>query len=97
MKFVSLHRSSNPAKKFEVVLLSSEGRQHIVRFGATGSEDFTIHHDEARKASYIQRHKTRENWTRSGILTAGFWSRWLLWNQPTLASSLADIRRRFRI
>lgn len=39
----------------------------------------------------------RENWTKSGIDTAGFWSRWVLWNKPTLAASVADTEHRFGI
>ena len=40
---------------------------------------------------------TSEDWTRSGIRTAGFWSRWLLWSQPTLEKAKGYITRRFRI
>ena len=29
--------------------------------------------------------------------TPGFWSRWLLWNKPTLAASIQDAQRRFSI
>jgi hypothetical protein len=34
-------------------------------------------------------------WGKSGIDTAGFWSRWLLWNKPTIKESYDDIKRRF--
>ena len=62
------------------------------------SSDFTIHKDEARKQRYINRHKNgNENWNKSGIDTAGFWSRWLLWNLPTIKTSYEDIKRKFNI
>ena len=44
---------------------------------------------------YINRHKNIENWTNSGINTAGFWFRWLLWKKPTIKASYEDIKKRF--
>ena len=67
-----------------------------VHFGATGYQDFTQHGDETRKASYLARHRTREDWTLQGVESAGFWARWVLWNKPSLAQSIADINRRFK-
>jgi hypothetical protein len=58
-----------------------------VDFGAAGYSDYTKHKDPERKQRYIIRHQKRENWTPRGIHTAGFWSRWLLWGEPTLNAS----------
>lgn len=66
-----------------------------LKFGAFGYEDYTIHKDKERKDRYITRHQSRENWTASGWRTAGFWSRWLLWNKPSISASVKDIRERF--
>ena len=66
-----------------------------IHFGATGYQDFTQHGDETRKASYLARHKAREDWTLQGVESAGFWARYVLWNKPSLAQSIADINRRF--
>lgn len=30
------------------------------------------------------RRSTKENWSRQGVDTAGFWSRWFLWSSPSL-------------
>jgi hypothetical protein len=68
----------------------------MVHFGAAGYEDFTMHKDEARKKNYIQRHKPNQDWTRSGVDTAGFYARWLLWNKPSLQESLRDMNNRFK-
>ena len=81
--------------KHKYYIITASGK--TVYFGAIGYEDFTIHKDPSRKARYIARHKNKENWTKSGINTAGFWSRWLLWNQSTLQSSYNDIKNRFLI
>lgn len=98
-KIVKLSRSPNPDKKWRVRLYdSSEKKEVHVDFGASGYEDYTTHKDPKRKALYISRHSGMgENWRKSGIITPGFWSRWLLWNLPTLEASLADLKQRFDI
>lgn len=85
------YKSDKPNKKYFII--TSTGKK--VYFGATGYEDYTIHKDDKRKNLYIQRHQKKENWTKSGIDTAGFWSRWLLWNLPTIKTSYDDIKKRF--
>ena len=82
------YKSDKPDKKYYII--TNSGRK--VYFGAAGMSDFTIHKDEARKQRYINRHKNNENWTKSGIDTAGFWSRWYLWNKPTKQQSYNDIK-----
>ncbi len=83
------YKSDKPNKN--IILL-----QMIIKnlFGAAGYSDFTIHKDEERKLRYINRHNN-ENWTKSGINSAGFWSRWLLWNLPTITASYQDISSEF--
>lgn len=81
--------------KHKYYIITRSGKK--VMFGALGYDDFTKHKDEARKQRYIDRHRhsKNENWTKSGIDTAGFWSRWLLWNKPTIKESYDDIKKRF--
>ncbi len=60
---------------------------HKTTFGAIGDIYVTIHKDEARKQSYINRHKNNENWTESGINTPGLWkNKLLLWNLSTISA-----------
>ena len=73
----------------------AEVNNKTIHFGATGYEDFTTSKDEKRKASYLARHKTSEDWVLSGIDSAGFWARWLLWNKPSITASIRDINQRF--
>lgn len=68
-----------------------------IHFGARGMSDYTKHKDAARKDRYKSRHAHRESWSRAGMKTAGFWSRWLLWNKPSLAASIANVQQRFGI
>ena len=83
--------SDKSEKKYYIIIESGKK----IYFGASGYSDFTKHKDEARKQRYINRHKNNENWTKSGIDTAGWWSRWLLWNKPTIKESYEDIKKRF--
>jgi hypothetical protein len=93
MKLISLTPARDNIHKYKVVLDIGDGRTKTVRFGAAGMSDFTKNKDEARKQRYLDRHRARENW--DDITTAGAWSRWLLWNKPTIAESLKDLKQRF--
>ncbi len=79
--------------KHKYYIITKSGRK--VLFGAAGYSDYTKHRDKDRKQQYIDRHKNKENWGKTGIDTAGFWSRWLLWNLPTIKESYDDITTRF--
>lgn len=92
MSIVYLAKSSRADKKYMVYV---DGK--VTHFGATGYSDYTNHKDSERKQRYITRHQARENWTKSGIHTAGFWSRWLLWGEPTLQASIKAIERKFGV
>ena len=88
-----LEPSPKSAKKWRIT--TPWGKS--VDFGATGYSDYTLHKDPNRQRNYLSRHATRENWTKSGTDTAGFWSRWLLWNLPDLMESVKDTEARFNI
>ncbi len=83
------YKSDKPNKKYYII--TNDNKK--VNFGQASASDFTIHKDEERKLRYIKRHNN-ENWTKSGIYSAGFWSRWLLWNLPTISASYQDIKKR---
>ena len=87
------YKSDKPGKKYYII--TNDNKK--VYFGQAGASDMSIHKNENRKNLYINRHKKNENWSKSGIETAGFWSRCLLWNKPTIKESYIDIKRRFNI
>tara|TARA_R100001460_G_scaffold7036_3_gene18235 strand:- start:57 stop:353 length:297 start_codon:yes stop_codon:yes gene_type:complete len=68
-----------------------------IGFGAKGYSDYTKSKSDTKKNSYIARHKVNENWNKSGIKSAGFWSKHLLWNKKTLDQSIKDTEKRFNI
>lgn len=88
-----LQPSPRSAKKWRIT--TPWGK--IVDFGATGYSDYTLHKDPSRQNNYISRHAPREDWTHSGTGTAGFWSRWILWNLPDFMESVRDTESRFGI
>jgi hypothetical protein len=77
-------------KKFVAIVGSKR-----VYFGDSRYEDFTTHKDLERRRKYLLRHAARENW--GDWETAGFYSRWLLWNKPSLSESVRDVKKRFGI
>lgn len=68
-----------------------------VHFGHRDYQDYTMHGDPQRQKNYVSRHQKRENWEASGIMTAGFWSRWLLWAHPDIETARRAIERRFAV
>ena len=88
---VVISNSENNNKKYKAVI---DGK-NTVHFGASGYEDFTTHNDPKRRDNYIARHKKNENFGISGIDTAGFWAKNVLWNKETLKKSVDDLNNRF--
>jgi len=91
MKTYTLTKSKSKNKKWNIKNGNS------INFGQEGYSDFTINKDPKRKKLYITRHRKREDWTKTGIDTAGFWSKNLLWNKNTLSKSIKDTENRFNI
>ena len=89
---VVISKSTNKNKKFDVVV---DGKK--ISFGAVGYSDYTIHKDPERKERYITRHAKREDWNKSGLKTAGYWSKHLLWNKDTLTKSINDISKKHNL
>jgi len=102
--FIKLVKLKGDEKKYKAVLLNTDtGREKSVKFGQSGAMDYTKYYKrdgkevaDMKKKAYIARHsKAGEDWTASGKDTAGFWSKKILWSKPTVASSLADVKRKF--
>tara|TARA_R110000765_G_scaffold421566_1_gene527819 strand:- start:1901 stop:2242 length:342 start_codon:yes stop_codon:yes gene_type:complete len=95
-----LKKSNKKNKKFMIIMDDNM----IHHFGDSRYKDYTIYSKELipddaykKKLAYIARHKKNEDWTKTGIHTSGFWSRWVLWNEPTILNSIKDIEKRFNI
>lgn len=92
--YANLTYSTRDDKKY-MVKFYDQGIIRTIHFGDPKYEDYTIHRNFIRKRLYLERHRKNEDW--NNYLTAGFWSRWLLWNQETLKKSIDDIKKRFDI
>ena len=88
MTEIIITKSKNKNKKYDARI---DGKR-TVSFGAAGMSDFTKHKDPERKQRYLDRHKSRENW--SDPTTAGYLSRWILWAKPTIEESIKDLNKR---
>ena len=86
-----LKPSTRDNKKF--LIITPENTK--IHFGDSRYQDFTMHKNIDRKELYIQRHQAREDW--NNLNTAGFWSRWLLWEKPTLNQAINFIQKKFNI
>lgn len=89
---VKLSNSTRKNKKYMVKIGNK-----TIHFGAKGMSDYTKHKDKKRMERYLKRHKKRENWKKSGIKTAGFWSRWLLWSKPNFNTAKKYIEKKFNV
>ena len=87
---ITIHRSSRKGKKF--VAFDGSKRVH---FGAEGYEDYTTHRAPARRKRYIDRHRG-EDWTREGVMTPGWLSRYILWEKPSLREAVANASRMYK-
>lgn len=91
-KFLKLQKSTRKEKKYMAIFQNRKtGRDKAVHFGAAGMSDYTKHKDDNRKKLYDIRHIAREDW--SNPLTSGYWSKWLLWNRPTIKESFEWIKK----
>jgi hypothetical protein len=101
MRLVSIKPSTRPGKKLTAVFDTGGKKTKTVHFGAKSYGDFTRYWKrdpalaKAKRQAYITRHRVNEDWTDP--TTPGALSRYILWEKPTVAASIAAFRRRFRV
>jgi hypothetical protein len=89
---VVIQPSKSKTKKMDAII---DGKK-TVHFGQKGASDFTLHQDPKRKQLYLNRHQKHEDWTKSGINTAGFYSKHILWNKKSIEASVDDLNKRYK-
>jgi len=94
-----LHKSDKPEKKYYVQFENPDsGRLKKIYFGAAGYPDFILSGgDEERKKRYLKRHSRMGENYNNPYSGAGFWAKWILWNKPSVQSSINDTKKRFNI
>ena len=89
--------STNKNKKY-MVKVKKDDKVKLIHFGAKNYDDYTTfpaNEREEKKEAYLKRHSKNENW--NDPLTAGYWSRWVSWNLPTVNASLNYIVKRDKL
>ena len=89
---ITITKSNKEGKKLMAVI----NNKKTVHFGQEGASDFTKHKDEDRKQLYINRHKKREDHSKSGINTSGFYARHILWSEPTIEQSINKLNKKYK-
>jgi len=79
MRPFTLYRSSNPLKKYDVLVPSPTGDKRI-SFGQNGAADYTTHDDRERRDRYRRRH-SKDRITDP--YTPGFWAWHTLWGESS--------------
>jgi hypothetical protein len=101
VRLIEIGPSLKPRFKMVARFQTDEGKIISTHFGASGYGDFPMYYKKdpetanRKRAAYLARHTVRENW--EDPTSAGALSRWILWNQPTIRSSIADYKRRFKL
>ena len=98
-KFI-ITKSNNPKYKYDIYIYDTDKDKikKTLRIGSVGNSDFILSNgDLNKKKNYIARHSVNEKWGLDGILSKGFWARWLLWNKSNLIDSINDIKKRFNL
>ena len=89
MNNIIIKKSENKDKKFTAIINNKK-----INFGSSFYEDYTQHKNEARKKSYLSRHK-HDNY--NDVNYAGFYSTNLLWNKPTLKESIKATNDKYNL
>jgi hypothetical protein len=89
MNNIIIQKSKNKDKKFTAIIDNKK-----INFGSSSYEDYTQHKNEARKKSYLSRHKHDKY---NDVNYAGFYSTNLLWNKPTLKESIQATNKKYNV
>ena len=90
---VSFSLSDSPGKRLKAVFQLENGRTKTIHFGANGGSTFLEHRDEFVRKAWLARHSVRGTFWKP--MTASALSRWVLWEEPTLAKAKRAFARRF--
>ena len=74
-------------------------RSYVARHGGVMPKSLKMEKNVLRTHSKMSKVRTslKENWKKSGMKSAGFWSRWLLWSEPTIEEAKSLIESKFKI
>ncbi len=90
-------------KKYRIIFPpTTSGIINHIDFGDINYNDYLIYNlnfgknvADIHRERYLARHAAREDWTDP--YSAGFWSRFLLWEKRSLKSAIRNIERMLRV
>ncbi len=95
---VKFGKGTSGNAKMKAVFTDGSGDTKTTQFGYKGMSDFTKHHDEGRKSSYLARHGAKSSGQKwNDPTTAGSLSRWVLWNKKSLSESKKSFKNKFNL
>jgi hypothetical protein len=86
-----LEKANDGKHKYKAVF--DDGK--TTKFGAVGYTDYTLSRNKSKRDAYRSRHE--KDLSTGDPRRAGFLSYYILWNKETVADSLADYKRRFKL
>lgn len=98
-KIKTIHFGQNGASDYTLHKDSLRMREYVRRHGGVISKTLMSEDNETKVHNKMNSviKSTKEKWTITGITTAGFWSRWLLWSEPSLKGAINLIENKFDI
>lgn len=82
-------------KKWRAVF-NIDGKLRHTDFGASGMEDYTMHHDDERRERYLKRHE--KDLATGDPTRAGYLSYYILWGPSTsFAANLRMFKNKFSL
>ena len=89
-----LSKSNVEGKRWKMEFTDVNGKViKTVNFASSEHENYTMHKDEQRQASYLKRHsKDPSDWD-----TAGELARIILWSAPTMSQGISNYEKKHRI
>ena len=87
---IVIPKPKKPDKQFDARIVNKQ-RFHLDRKGLRILQNIKINNGNNDMLIGIK----HESWTKSGVKAAGWMSKHVLWNKPTLQASVVDIHKQF--
>ena len=92
METYILKKSDKKGKRF-VIIMPSKNHQH--HFGSDVGKTFIDGRTEKEKENWIARHRVNKNWDNKH--SSIYYSRMLLWTEPTLKEAIKKLQKKDKI
>lgn len=92
METYILKKSDKKGKRF-VIIMQDRGHRH--NFGSDVGKTFIDGRTEKEKQNWIARHRVNKNWDNKH--SSIYYSRMLLWTEPTLKKAIKELEKKNKI